>query len=282
MAADSPAVPRWPAWQFLRDELTVSPARWSMMMRITVLVSIVTIVSNALQVPNLAVSAYLILMGAGADVATTVRTGIGAVVAVTVALVLTFLVYLISLGEPALRVPAMACFVFAGMYVMRTSKAGPLGFLAAFVTTYALTFPDRGPSPEQLSRQLLWAFSFIAYPLALLVVVDLVLGRRPASVFREGIAERLQAAAAFLAAPAADDAKARKQVERLERAGTRTLAPYAKAGVRAGEAAGAAILRQVDLLLLLLRELPEDAKRAPGTQEALARAGEACLAASKA
>ncbi|HWE22720.1 MAG TPA: hypothetical protein VG496_02155, partial [Myxococcales bacterium] len=109
MTAESPAVLRWPVWQFLRDELTVSPARWSMMVRITVLVAIVTIVSNALRVPSLAVSAYVIIFGTGADVATTLRTGIGAVVAATIAVVLTFLVYLLTLNEPAARVLAMAC-----------------------------------------------------------------------------------------------------------------------------------------------------------------------------
>jgi multidrug resistance protein MdtO len=282
MAAESAALPRWPAWQFLRDELTVSPARWSMMVRITVLVAIVTIVSNALRVPSLSVSAYLIIFGTGADVATTLRTGIGAVVAATIAVVLTFLVYLVTLNEPALRVPAMACLTFAGMYLMRTSKLGPLLFLIFFIATYSLTFPDRGASPEQLTRSLLWVWAWLAYPLGLLVLADVVLGRRPAAVFREGVAERLQAAADFLAAPVAGDSAARRSVERLERAGTATLAPYVNAGPVAGAAARAAILRQVDLLMVLLRELPEEAKRLAGTREALARASEACLAARKA
>ena len=282
MAAESATLPRWPAWQLLRDELTVSPARWSMMVRITVLVAIVTVVSNALQVPSLAVSVYLILFGAGADVATTLRTGIGAVVAVTIALVLTFLVYLVTLNEPALRVAAMACCTFAGMYLMRTSKLGPLLFLVGFIATYALTFPDRGASPEQLTRSLLWVWAWLAYPVGLLVLADVVLGRRPAAVFREDVAERLQAAADFLAAPVAGDSAERRNVERLERAGTATLAPYVNAGPPAGATARAAILRQIDLLLLLLRELPEDAKRLAGTQQALARASEACLAARKA
>src|SRR5215510_1386967 len=92
------AFARWPAWQFLRDELTVSPPRWAMMVRLTVLVAIVTVVSNALQVPNLAVSAFVVLFGAGADVAATLRTGIGAIVAATVAIVVTFLVYSLTLS----------------------------------------------------------------------------------------------------------------------------------------------------------------------------------------
>src|SRR5712692_4659708 len=264
-------------WQFLRDELAVSPSRWSRMVRITVVVSIVTVVSQALHVPDLGVSAFLILMVSASDVATTLRTGIGGVVAVTLAIVLTFLLYSLTIGEPALRVAAMICLVFAGMYFSRISPLGPVGFLASFVCTYSLTFPDRGASPEQLVRQLLWAWVFVAYPVGLLVILDLIAGRRPADVFRDEIGERLEAAAAFLAAPGSGDARARKRVERLERLGTGAIAPYVKAGPPAGAAARAAILRQVDLLLLLLRELPAEAKGEPATKAALARAGEACL-----
>src|SRR5438132_5334906 len=80
-------------WQFLRDELALSPSRWSRMVRITVVVSIVIVVSQALHVPSVAVSAFLILMVSGSDVSTTLRTGIGGVVAVTLAIVLTSLLY---------------------------------------------------------------------------------------------------------------------------------------------------------------------------------------------
>jgi multidrug resistance protein MdtO len=268
-------------WQFLRDELAVSPSRWSRMVRITVVVSIVTVVSQALHVPQLGVSAFLILMVSASDVATTLRTGIGGVVAVTLAIVLTFLLYSLTIGEPALRVAAMICLVFAGMYFSRISPLGPVGFLASFVCTYALTFPDRGASPEQLVRQLLWAWVFVAYPVGLLVILDLIAGRRPADVFRDEIGERLEAAAAFLAAPGSGDERARKRVERFERLGTGAIAAHVKAGPPAGAAARAAILGQVDLLLLLLRELPAEAKGEPVTQAALARAGEACLQARR-
>src|SRR3984893_6707965 len=103
-------------WRFLRDELALSPPRWSKMVRITALVTLVTIVSNALQVPNLALSGFLIFFVAGSDAATTLRAGVGAIVGVTMALALALVFYSLTLGEPALRVPLMACVLFAGMY----------------------------------------------------------------------------------------------------------------------------------------------------------------------
>src|SRR5437588_134649 len=110
------------AMQLVRDELTLTPDRWSRMLRITALVTIVVIVSNA--------------------------------------------------------------------------------------------------SPEKLTRELLWIWVVISYPIALLVVSDLALGRRPEELFRRGISARLRAAGAFLAGDPDDDARARREFERLERMGT--------------------------------------------------------------
>jgi multidrug resistance protein MdtO len=273
---------RWPVWRFLRDELTVSPSRWSRMVRMTAVVTIVTIVSMALRVPEVAVSAFLIFLASASDVKTTVRVGVGATIAVTIAVVLTLVFYSLTLAEPALRVPAMAGVVFAGMYLMRLSAAGPLVWIIGFVTAYALTFGDRGIPPEILTREVLWVWVFVVYPLALLIIVDVLFGRRPEDVFRDGIAERLEAAAALLDTPAAEEPSARRRAERLERAGTGSLSAYVKAGPPSGAAARGSILPQIDLLFLLLREIPAEAKRAPEMRGALARAGEACRDARKA
>src|SRR5215510_11204406 len=127
LAGRDQAPPRSAFWQLIRDELAVSPSRWSRMVRMTVVVSIVTVVSQALHVPSLALSAFLILMVSASDVTTTVRTGIGAFIAVTLAVLLTFLLYSLTIGQPVLRVAAMVCGVFAGMYVSRISPLGPVG-----------------------------------------------------------------------------------------------------------------------------------------------------------
>src|SRR3954467_14480309 len=80
-----PAGGRWigAAAQLLRDELTVTPDRWSRMLRMTALVAVVVVLSNVLRVPQLALSAYMIFFFQKSDVVTTVRTGIAAIVGLT-------------------------------------------------------------------------------------------------------------------------------------------------------------------------------------------------------
>src|SRR4051812_12331286 len=165
--------------RLLRDELTLTPDRWARMLRMTALVSIVVVVSNALRVPNLALSAYMIFFFSKADVVATVRTGIAGVVGLTLVLTLAFVVYSLTFGEPALRLLAMGCAIFAGFYLLRSSPAGPFGLLIGLAIGYALALVDSDASPEKLTRVLLWLWIVISYPIALLVVSDLALGRRP-------------------------------------------------------------------------------------------------------
>jgi len=101
------------AMQLLRDELTLTPDRWARMLRITALVTLVVVVSNALRVPELALSAYMIFFFSKSDVVATVRTGIAAVVGLTLMVALAFVLYSATFGEPALRLLAMGCAIFA-------------------------------------------------------------------------------------------------------------------------------------------------------------------------
>jgi multidrug resistance protein MdtO len=261
----------------LRDELTLTPERWFRMLRITALVAVVVIVSNALRVPELGLSAYMIFFFSKSDVVTTVRTGIAGVVGLTLVLALTFVLYTSTFGEPALRVLAMSCAIFAGFYLVRTSPVGPLGLLIGLAISYALVLVDSDASPEKLTRGLLWIWVVISYPIALLVVSDLALGRTPDELFRKGVSSRLTAAGAWLAGAAGP---ARTELERLDRMGTEELSPYAKAGPTA--ATRTRLLAQIDLLVLLVREIPSGATTFPVVAKALATAGEACGAAGRA
>src|SRR3954469_3718691 len=238
------------AMQLLRDELALTPDRWARMLRITALVTLVVVVSNALRVPELSLSAYMIFFFSKSDVVATIRTGIAAVVGLTLMLALAFVLYSATFGEPALRLLAMGCAIFAGFYLLRSSPLGPLGFLLSIVISYTLALVNSDTSPEKLTRGLLWVWVVISYPIALLVISDLALGRRPEELFRTGISARLKAAGAVLAGDPGDDDAARRDFGRLERMGTADISPYANAGPVAAAGTRTRLLAHVDLLLL--------------------------------
>jgi multidrug resistance protein MdtO len=275
MIASEPRLALGPI-ELLRDELMVSPARTARIVRMTAIVALIVVISMALRVPEVAISAYMIFFIAQRDVATTVRTGVGGVTGVTLAIAACFIALLVSIGEPAVRLPLMVALAFGGMYLMRATPAGALALIFGFITFYVLTFPDQVPSPEALARALLWLWVVIAYPVALLVLGDLAFGSRPEEVYRSGIGARLAAAAEVLAAPESDG-KARERLGRFLRLGASDLVPYVeRGGPAAMRPIRGTLLRQTELLGLLVRELPDSVQRDAGARPALRRASLAC------
>src|SRR5437899_7963283 len=117
------------ATELLRDELTLSPARAFRMVRMTVLVALIVVISMAVRVPEVAISAYMIFFLAQRDVATTVLTAVGGLLGVTVAIALCFVCFLLTIAEPAARLPLMIALAFTGMYLMRSTPVGALALL---------------------------------------------------------------------------------------------------------------------------------------------------------
>jgi multidrug resistance protein MdtO len=284
VAEAAPSRDRVDWWQLLRDELSLSPLRLSRMLKMTALVALVVVISMALRVPEVALSAYMIFFALQADAPTTVRTAIALSVGLTVALSLCFLFFSLTVAEPVLRLPLMALLLFGGMYLMSSLRGSPLaalGLILGFITSYALTYADQVPSPEALVRALLWLWVVIAYPFGLIVLTDLAIGTRPEDIYRGGLAARLGAVADVLAAPSGEEAAPRKRLDRLVRMGVADLARYVKQGEPAAPVR-ASLLRQVELLGFLTRELPAEVKLAPTAGAALRRASEACLGARQA
>ena len=259
------------AIELIRDELSiVSRPRMTRMLRMTALVALVVTFSMAKRVPDAAVSAYMIFLVMQRDAATTVGFGIGAVLGATIAIALAFVCFSLSMSEPAVRVPLMVVLAFGGAYALRATPAGGVGLLLGFLMFYVQTFADWVSSPEALSRALLWAWVFIVYPIGVLVVADLAFGSRAVEIYRSGIAERLQAAAADLRG----DPGARVRLARYVRLGAGDIAAYVSSGPDAP--IRASLLRQTELLGVLVRDLPDDIRRVSSMQPALQRAAAAC------
>jgi multidrug resistance protein MdtO len=249
--------PRDAWWELLRAELTLAPERTARMVRMTVLVMGVVLISMALRVPEASVSAYMIFFLSRDDAPSTVKSGIGLIVAVTGAVLVALLVLSFTDGEPALRLGAMAALTFGAMYAQRSSpKLGLLGFGIGFVATMLLVYVDVFQTPELLTRAVCWLWVVIAYPAALLVLSESTFGTAPEVLLRRGVSARLAAVADFLEELDEDGGRARRRLERLERMGTGGLVPYARRGAAALAPLRASLTAEVQTLLVIARQLP--------------------------
>jgi multidrug resistance protein MdtO len=207
----------------LRRELRPTPGRLGDSARIVVVVLIVVAIGETFRIPEIAVSAYIILFLSGREAASTVLTALFAGAAVMLAIFTTIVVFMVSLSEPALRVPLIAVTTFGAMFLSRTATPGPVFFVAGFIVAYGLTLGDEAlglalqpatvgnatqftlpeilfvPPADALVRFLLWLSLAVALPIALLITANLLTGRDPKQLLNRALGDRLATAARFCA-----------------------------------------------------------------------------------
>ena len=189
--------PAWLVW--LRRELAPFPGRLPMTIRMVVSVSLVVMISMALQVPQLAFSAFFVFFVSKENRVLTMVTGLVMIIGATVATALTLLLYSYTFDYPELRVPVMAGFIFVGMFLSRTFVIGPLGFVIGFFSALMQTIGESAPDTDTLVRGQLWLWIAIVYPIALTVVVNqILLPAEPWPALVESLTLRLNAAATAL------------------------------------------------------------------------------------
>jgi Fusaric acid resistance protein family len=170
----------WIGW--LKRELAPSHDR---AVRTAILVCgtvLCVIISMTLQVPELAVSAYMVFFFSKQNKAITTMVGILGFVGVTIAVGISLLLYKITYGHPELRIPAMAVVLFGGMYLSRILTIGPLGFILGFVIAVSQSVGELIPSPELVVRALLWLWVAISYGVGITVALYLLFGPRPSGL----------------------------------------------------------------------------------------------------
>src|SRR5438132_5918995 len=160
----------WLGW--LRRELAPTSAR---KIRTAVIVAgavLCVIISMALQVPELSVSAYMIFFVSKETKFLTKLTGLLGLIGATIGIGTTLLLYKFTYGHPELRIPGMAIALFLGMWLSRVFVLGPLGFIIGFVVAVSQSVGEEIPSPELLVRGLLWLWVAIVYGAAVTVVLN--------------------------------------------------------------------------------------------------------------
>jgi multidrug resistance protein MdtO len=222
----------------LRRELRPTPGRLADSVRIVVVVLAVVAIAETFRLTLIAVSGYIVLFLSGREAASTVRTALAAGIAVVLAIFTAIAVFMLSLSEPALRIPLIAVVTFGAMFLSRISPLGPIFFVAGFIVAYGLTLGDQVlglalqpatagnapqfelpeiffvPPEEALVRFLLWVSLAVALPVALVIAANLLTGQDPARLLRRALVERLATAARFCAGESG--AERRLELQALE------------------------------------------------------------------
>jgi multidrug resistance protein MdtO len=163
----------WVAW--LHRELIPLPGRATMTTRLVISVVLVTIISMALQIPQLPFSAFIIFFVTKENRALTLLTGIMMIIGITIAMATTLVLYQYTFDYPEWRFPALALLIFTGMFLSRTFVLGPLGFIVGFYVALTQTISEGILSTDVLVRSILWLWVAIVYPIVITIVINQVI-----------------------------------------------------------------------------------------------------------
>ena len=160
----------WVGW--LKRELAPTRLREIRTAILVAGVVLCVIISMALQVPELALSAYMIFFFSKETKAITTIAGLAGLIGITISIGTTLLLYKFTYGHPELRIPVIAIALFVGMWLSRVFVIGVLGFMIGFLVSYSQSVAEQVPSPEILVRGALWVWVAFSYSVGLAVVLN--------------------------------------------------------------------------------------------------------------
>ena len=175
---------------FLGQELAPEEGRGLAVVRIAAACTITVAIAMVFRIPLAAYMAYMVFLTSKDDSAATVTTGVGAVLAITLAVILTLGLSQIALGDPAIRLPAMALTTFLAMFSARTFALGPVSFLAGFLIVTVQSVVDV-EGPEAFTRTTLWLWVVVVVPVVTTVLINLLFGPLASALAERGVREVL-------------------------------------------------------------------------------------------
>src|SRR5580698_5877028 len=178
---------RAPLLAFLARELAPREGRGLAVVHIAAATTLTVAIAMVFRIPLAAYMAYLVFLVSKDDRAATIITALGGTIAVTVAVFFTIGLSLIDLGDPAIRLPAMALITFLAMLSVRAFALGPVSFLAGFIVVTMQSVIDEVPSTEECTRTALWLWVVVVVPVVITVLINLLFGPGEDTVAQRGL-----------------------------------------------------------------------------------------------
>ncbi|MEJ0085226.1 MAG: FUSC family protein [Pseudomonadota bacterium] len=178
--------------ELLAVELAPREGRWGAATRIAVATTLTVAIAMIFRIPAPEYMAYIVFLISKDDRDATLLTALGGFVAVTLAILLSFLLAFIDMDEPALRILAMALTTFLAMFTTRTFALGQLTFLAGFVFVLLHSLIDQLPSTEIFTRVALWGWVIVGVPVSIVLAIQALFGHDAAVTIRRAVRKVLQ------------------------------------------------------------------------------------------
>ncbi len=188
--------------QFLRftrhDLVDPFPGRLAQAWRIALACALTTMMASVYGIPEAAISCYLIFFVMKPDAAEGSILAVALTVLVVMMVMLLLMITRWTIDAPALRIVAIVVTSLILLYLGSASQLGELGGIIALVLAFVLTLLDDVPFGEAATRAILYAWLMSTMPMACVLAINLTMGRKPITLLRQTVAQRLLACADWL------------------------------------------------------------------------------------
>ncbi|MFH5923000.1 FUSC family protein [Roseomonas xinghualingensis] len=242
-------------------DLAPFPGRAALTWRIALLCSIVAATAMMYEIPEAALSCYLIIFLMKPNAIESIGVAFGLIGLATVVLVCTVPLINATIDSPLLRMLAIAVVSFAFLFLGAASQFGEIGGVIALIVAFILTLLSMAPAGDVVTYALRSAWYLAAMPMALMVVFNLFLGLSPVRLLRDKLHQRLATAAEAIATGALGRHEALGEMLRADNAALEQMAGFIKMLALTGRPQAAQIARDVRAswrLMLAASALPED------------------------
>ncbi|EKO3660088.1 FUSC family protein [Vibrio metschnikovii] len=178
-------------WSQSLEDLQSAPGRAGLAWRIALLCALVTAVGMMFQIPEAAISCYLVIFLMKPDAVVNIVTGFGFLILLPG--LIAFLVWLINLTNGS-TMHIMAAIVVTSVllvYLGAATQLGEQGSVAALIIAFLLTLIVKAPFGEAASFALREAWLMAAMPMILMIGFNFLLGFSPVQLLRDKLRSRL-------------------------------------------------------------------------------------------
>lgn len=185
-------------WRQALADLRPFPGRAGMTWRVALLCALVVGAGMMFEIPEVAISCYLVIYLMKPDATVNIGTGIGFLVLLPG--LVAFLVWIVNLTSGS-TMHIMAAIVVTScifLYIGAATQLGENGGVAALIIAFLLTLIVKAPFGDAATFALREAWAMAALPMILMVGFNLVLGFSPINLLRDKLRARLAAAADLL------------------------------------------------------------------------------------
>lgn len=191
-----------PFYNILKSNIIPFPGRAALTWRIALLCAVMAVFAMVYEIPESAISCYLIIYLMKIDASENVILAIVISILLTLTVLFIFIVTNLTINSPFLRIFAIFCCSYFFVFWGARFGVSHIGNLVALVIAFLLTLLSVAPTGEIATRGILYALLMATSPMFLMIIFNLTIGKKSRAILIEKLSYRITVIQQIIKEPA--------------------------------------------------------------------------------